>query len=300
MDIEFKSVELLVAKADLVPPIAAESETAAVVADGAEVKKLHGGFAFTEGPAEGPDGRIYFTDIPNFRIHTYDPVSGELGTARTDSGRANGLMFDESGALYACEGGNRQLTKQVGDDIKILAAQYNGKRFNSPNDLDLDGKGGVYFTDPRYGNRDDMEMDIEGVYHVSASGQLTRVIDDLVRPNGLILSLDNKTLHVADNGTTFIYAYDIQDNGSLANRRKFADMGSQGGCDGMTIDERGNIYGTAQGHVWIWNPEGKLISKIKPPESPANCTFGGPDNKTLFMTARTGFYSIKMKVAGRE
>ncbi len=300
MDIEFKSVDLLVSKADSLPAAREGRIAEAIVADGAEVVKLHGGFAFTEGPAKGPDEKIYFSDIPNSRIQTYDPASGELGVARENTGKANGLMFDDSGALYACEGGNRQLTKQVGDNIKVLAARYDGKKFNSPNDLDLDDRGGVYFTDPRYGSRDGMEMDVEGVYYLSATGKLTRVIDDLVRPNGLILSLDKQTLYVADNGTTLIYRYDVREDGSLANRRQFTDMGGQGGCDGMTIDAQGNVYGTAQGHVWIWNPDGELITKIKPPEAPANCTFGGPNNKTLYITARTGFYSIEMNVAGRE
>ena len=269
-----------------------------VVAQGAEVQTLHQGFEFTEGPAAGPDGKIYFTDIPNSRIHAYDPDTGQLIVHREKTGRANGLMFDSSGALYACEGGNRRVTKQIGQNITVLASSYQGKRLNSPNDLDLDSKGGIYFTDPRYGDRGDMEMDVEGVYYISPNGKLTRVIDDLVRPNGLILSLDNKTLYVADNGTTLTYAYDVEDDGSLTNRRTFSDTGGRGGGDGMTIDAQGNVYTTAQGHVWIWAPDGKLIERVKPPESPANCTFGGPDNKTLFMTARNGFYSIQMNVAG--
>lgn len=271
-----------------------------IVPEGAEVKKLHDGFAFTEGPARGPDGKIYFTDIPNERIHVYDPATGELGIFREETGRANGLMFAPSGALYACEGGNRRLTRQFGDQIETLADTYEEKKLNSPNDIAMDGKGGVYFTDPRYGSRDDMELDVEGVYHLPRRGKLKRVVDDLVRPNGLILSLDKRILYVVDNGAKTIWAYDVESDGSLSGGRKFADMDleARGGGDGMTIDQRGNIYCAGQGHIWIWNPKGDVVAKIAVPESPANCTFGGPDGKTLCITARTGVYSIKLNVVG--
>lgn len=165
------------------------------------IRKLGGGFTFTEGPAPGPEGNIYFSDIPNERIHKYDVKTGKISVHREGSGRANGLMFAPSGALYACQGGSRQLTRQdASGEITVLAESYDGKKLNSPNDLAIDGKGGVYFTDPRYGNRDDMEMDIEAVYYLPRRGKLKRVVDDLVRPNGVLLSLDRKHLYVADNG----------------------------------------------------------------------------------------------------
>ena len=157
-----------------------------VVPKGAKVRKVADGFRFTEGPAEAQDGRIFFSDIPNEKIHIFDPASGVVSVAVEDSGRANGLMFAPSGALLICEGGNRQLTRKLGDKKTMLADRFDGKRLNSPNDLVLDGKGGIYFTDPRYGDRSDMELQIEGVYYLPRSGELRRVIDDMVRPNGLM------------------------------------------------------------------------------------------------------------------
>ena len=273
-----------------------------LVSPKAPIRTISEEFEFTEGPAMGPDGNIYFTDIPNERIHKYDTRSGKLSVHRENTGRANGLMFAPSGALYACQGGSRQLTREdANGDISVRASSYDDKKLNSPNDLAMDGKGGIYFTDPRYGNRDGMEQDVEAVYYLNRKGdKLVRVIDDMVRPNGLVLSLDRKTLYVADNGAKTIWKYDVQDDGSLANGSLWVDMAKDcgGGGDGMTIDERGNVYCAGAGAVWIWNPAGQLITSIKPPQSPANCIFGGKDRKTLFITARKGFYSVSMNVAG--
>lgn len=299
-EIEFKSIEILAS--DAPRPSSVHHDGQAVVVDPyAPVRTLHEGFAFTEGPAPGPRGDIYFSDIPNERIHRYDVSSGKLTVHREGSGRANGLMFGPSGALLACEGGSRRLTRQaLGGEVSVLADAFDGKKLNSPNDLALDGKGGIYFTDPRYGDRGDMEMEVEGVYYVPRRGEIVRVIGDMVRPNGLVLSLDRRTLFVADNGAKTIWKYDVNQDGSLANGSLWVDMARDcnGGGDGMTIDERGNIYCAGAGAVWVWNPSGELLTSIRPPESPANCVFGGPDGKTLFITARKGFFSVKMNVAG--
>ena len=266
------------------------------VREGAEVRKIAGGFKFTEGPAEGPDGRIYFSDIPNERIHVYDPKTDKVSVFRENSGRANGLMFAPSGALIACEGGSRKVTRMFDGKLTDLADNFKGNKLNSPNDVTLDNNGGIYFTDPRYGNRDDMELQAEAVYYLAPrSRKIRRVIGSLVRPNGIILSLDRKTLYVVDNGAGKIFAYDVQPDASVTNRRLFVDD-VRG--DGMTIDEAGNVYCAGQGHIWIWNSDGALLKKIEMPEGPANCTFGGPDRKVLYITARTGFYSLQMNVAG--
>ena len=223
----------------------------------------------------------------------FDPATGKTAVHRENSGKTNGLWSTPADALLACEGGNRRLTRTDADgNLVVLADGFEGKKLNSPNDLVQDGSGGIYFSDPRYGNRDDMEMEIEGVYYYSRSKKLTRVIDDLGKPNGVLLSNDGKTLYVADTVGKKIHAYDVTGEGTIANKRDFAPIGS----DGLTIDERGNLYATWQGKVWIFSPEGKDLAQIECPEGPANCTLGGPNGNTLYITARTGFYSIDLNV----
>lgn len=275
---------------------AVDNGTGPLVADGAEIRKIAGDFKFTEGPAVGSDERIYFSDIPNERIHVYNHVTGKLDIFRENTGRANGLMFAPSGAIFACEGGARRLTRQFDGELTVVADNWNGKKLNSPNDLTLDNEGGIYFSDPRYGDRAGMELDVEAVYYVPRGGKIQQVISNLMRPNGVILSHDRKTLFVVDNGDGKIFTYDVTGPGKLANKRLFAE-GVNG--DGVTIDAHGNLYVAAgEGHVWIFSPTGELLQKIKFPEGPANCTFGGKDGKTLYVTARTGFYSLQMNVAG--
>jgi gluconolactonase len=269
---------------------------AQLIPDDLIVEQVAAGYRFTEGPAAGPDGGIYFTDIPNKRIIRFDHATGQTDVYREDSGRANGLMFDPQGRLLACEGaaegGNRRLSRTEPDgDIVTLADTWQGQPLNSPNDLDIDQLGGVYFTDPRYGNRDDMVLDVEAVYYRAPDGTLTRVIDGLVRPNGLILSPDEKTLYVADNAAKILVAYDIDTPGQPTNPRRFSDMGEGygGGCDGMTVDAFGRVYATGDEGVYIFNPDGTPAGLVPTPERPANCTFAN-DGKTLYITARTSLY----------
>lgn len=266
--------------------------------DGPNVEQVATGYRFTEGPAEAPDGAIYFTDTPNNQIHRFDPSTGESATFREDAGRANGLMFDAQGRLVACEGaapgGRRRVSRTEPDgSLTTLADMWEGKPLNSPNDMDIDATGGIYFTDPRYGNRDDMELGVEAVYYLAPDGTLTRVIDDLVRPNGLILSADEKTLYVADNGARKLVAYDVSTPGKPENPRPFSPMGPGhgGGCDGMSIDAQGRVYATGDEGVYIFNPVGTQAALIPTPERPANCTLAR-DGKTLYITARTSLYRV--------
>jgi gluconolactonase len=272
------------------------AQSTSVVAPGAEVTKLAGDLSFTEGPAADAQGNVYFTDIPNNRILKWS-LDGKLSTFLENTEGANGLYFDKAGNLLACQGGGRRLISIApGGQVTTLADKYDGKPFNSLNDLWIDPKGGVYFTDPRYGNRDGMEQDGEHVYYLTpARAKVIRVVSDLVRPNGVIGTPDGKTLYVADHGGNKTFAYTINEDGTLADKKLFAPEGS----DGMTIDDEGNVYLTTR-VVAVYDKDGKKIEEIKVPEGPANVTFGGPDRKTLFITARTSLYSVAMRVKGAD
>jgi gluconolactonase len=269
-------------------------EQLSVVADGAKVEKLAGGFKFTEGPAADAEGNVFFTDIPNNRIHKWS-LDGKLSTFRENSGGSNGLYFDKKGNLLACEGEGRRLVSiDPKGNVTVLADKYQDKKFNSLNDLWLDPKGGIYFTDPRYGNRDNLEQDGEHVYYLSPDRKkLVRVINDMVRPNGIIGTRNGKRLYVTDHGGKKTFVYKINKDGTLSNKKLFATEGS----DGMTIDNEGNIYLTTNA-VAVYNKKGEKIETIKVPEGPANVTFGGKDKKTLFITARTSLYCVRMRVKG--
>ncbi|MHC4110045.1 MAG: SMP-30/gluconolactonase/LRE family protein [Planctomycetota bacterium] len=265
-----------------------------VVAEGAKVGKLAGDFKFTEGPAADAKGNIFFTDIPNNRIHKWS-LDGKLSTFRENSGGANGLYFDKKGNLLVCEGGGRRLVSiDPKGNVTLLADKYQNKKFNSLNDLWIDPKGGIYFTDPRYGRRDNLDQDGEHVYYLAPDRKsIVRVIDDMVRPNGIIGTRNSKRLYVTDHGGKKTFVYTINKDGTLSNKKLFAPEGS----DGMTIDNKGNIYLTTNA-VAVYNKKGEKIETIKVPEGPANVTFGGKDKKTLFITARTSLYSVRMRVKG--
>ena len=272
-----------------------DAQDLSVVASGANIKKLAGGFRFTEGPAADLQGNIYFTDIPNNRIHKWS-LDGALSTFLENSEGANGLYFDKDGNLLACQGGGRKLVSINPDgNIAVLADKYQDKSFNSLNDLWLDPKGGVYFTDPRYvRRRDDIQQDGEHVYYLTPNHKnVIRVIDDMVKPNGVIGTPDGKLLYVTDYRIKKTFVCTINNDGTLSNKKLFAPEG----CDGMTIDNEGNIYLTTS-IVAVYNSKGEKIETITVPETPSNLCFGGKDRKTLFITARTSLYSLQMRVKG--
>lgn len=264
-----------------------------IIAKDASVRKLADGFRFTEGPASDKDGNVFFTDIPNNRIHKWS-ADGKLSTFLENSRGANGLAFDKDGNLIACAGAAGQLISVTpSGEIAVLAESYQGKPFNSPNDLWIDPKGGVYFTDPRYGSRDSLPQDGEHVYYLPPnSRQAMRVINDMTRPNGLIGTGDGK-LYVADHGADRTFVYQINPDGTLDGKKLFASQGS----DGVTMDAKGNVYLTGEA-VTVYAPDGQLIETIAVPERPSNVCFGGKDNRTLFITARTSLYAIDTQVAG--
>jgi len=271
-----------------------------IVAEGAEVEKLSGGFKFTEGPASDSKGNVYFTDQPNDRIMIWS-VDDKLSTYMQPSGRSNGLCFDAEDRLWSCADEKNELWIINKDKkIDVLLDSYEGGKLNGPNDVWVGPDGSAYFSDPFYKrpwwDRDSTQQDGQCVYYLPPDkSQLVRVIDDLVQPNGIIGSPDGKTLFVTDIKDKKTYKYSISDDGHVANKTLFCDMGS----DGMTLDNQGNLYLTNKEGVHVFDSNGQHIKNIKVDETwTANVCFGGADMKSLFITARTGLYRIRMNVKG--
>lgn len=261
-----------------------------------EAVRILGGFRFTEGPVDIGDGRLLFSDIPTSTTFQWHTGTSTLTRFRENTGGGNGLRVDKNGIVYTCEGSNRRISARFPDgEVVTVVDSYEGKPLNSPNDLWIDRDGGIYFTDPRYGNMDDLQ---QGGFHVyykfPASSRVIRVCGDLVKPNGIIGTPDGKTLYVADLGDNRIWRYSISPDRTLSAKTLFAERGS----DGMTMDEKGNVYLT-QGAVHVYAPDSTYLGAIRTAEPPANVTFGGDDGKTLFITARTSVYALKMSVKGQ-
>jgi gluconolactonase len=277
------------------------TDSKSLVASGAELQKLGEGYKFTEGPVADKDGNVFFTDQPNNTIIRWDAENGKLSTFSDQAGRANGMYFDKKGNLVACSDEENQVwsfDKKGGHTV--LVKDYKGKLLNGPNDLWIDPKGGIYLTDPLY-KRDywkrDPAMQQEGeyVYYLNPDhNQLVRVDEEIKKPNGIIGSKDGKKLYVADIGASKTYVYEIQKDGSLANKKLFVDKGS----DGMVLDEQGNLYITGKG-VTVFDPAGQQIAQIPVPAGwTANVCFGGKNRDLLFITAGEAVYGLKMKVKG--
>jgi gluconolactonase len=263
-----------------------------------EVKALHSGFKFTEGPAADARGDVYFTDVQANRIYKVD-AEGSLSTFLEESRGCNGLMFDGRGRLIACQGGAGRLIAidVASKQIAVLADQYDGKPLERPNDLCVDRGGGVYFTDPG----------AKAVYYVASGGAVARPIDDLPRPNGLILSPDETRLYVLPSGTPDVLVYPVEGPGRLGAGRVFCTLRQDPaspprGGDGLTVDTKGNLYLTqpALRAIQVVSPEGQTLGLIRVPESPSNCDFGGPDLRTLYITARTSLYAAPMEAQGHR
>ena len=274
-----------------------------VVAPGAKLEKLASGFAFTEGATCDKNGNVFFVDQPNDRIMEWS-VDGKLSTFLQPSGYANGMMFDANGNLIACADEHNQLWSIAPDKtVTVLVTNYEGKYLNGPNDVWIAPNGGMYLTDPFYRRKwwdhNMMALTNQPVFYLSPDRQkLFPVANDLKKPNGITGTPDGRTLYVADIQGDKTWRYDILPDGSLTNKTLAVAKGS----DGMTIDENGDLVMCATGQtngVSIFNPAGKLIGHIDVPEKwSANVCFGGKDRRTLFITASTSLYSMRMNVKG--
>ena len=279
--------------------------------DDLEVKKIASGMAFTEGPVWFPKERfLVFSDIPRSKLMKWSLESG-LELYR-DCEQSNGNLLDLEGRLLTCQHGARNLIRSVkGGEVTVLADRYDGKRLNSPNDVAVQSDGTLWFTDPPWGlanQREGRELEGHWVYRLDPeSRDLRVVIRDLAMPNGIALSPDEKRLYVADTGghpshpdpglhrkPATLSAYEIGADNELSKEPAWR---VQTLCDGMCVDEHGNVYATGRG-VTVWKPDGTAIGAIKVPEQPANVCFGGVDYKTLFITARTSLYCVDLDVAG--
>jgi gluconolactonase len=269
----------------------------------AALKRLATGFQFTEGPVWRSSERdLLFSDIPADRIVQLRR-DGREATFRSPSGNANGLTLDREHRLIACEHATRRVTRTAHDgSLTVLADSFLGKKLNSPNDVVVKSDGSIYFTDPPYGiSPEQQEQRIQGVYRVPPNGGPLRLVaDDFEKPNGLAFSLDERQLYIDDSSLRHIRVFDVQPDGSLSNGRMFHDLNvsEPGAPDGMKLDLNGRLYCTGPGGVWVFDPAGHHLGTIGTPEKPANCAWGGDDWQTLFITARTSVYTIRLNTRG--
>ena len=276
----------------------------------ASAERIATGFRFTEGPVwHARERTLSFSDIHGDTLYRWTEKDG-VSALRRPSSHANGNTYDREGRLVTCEHATRRVTR-TGPDGKVetLASHYDGKRLNSPNDIVCAANGDLFFTDPPYGLRQPdgsfvgEELPFRGVYRLSKSNSLTVLVDDFDLPNGLALSADEKRLFVADTARAHVRVFDIAADGSLRNGREFARLRHDehvGRTDGIKLDQRGNLYVAAHAPkaVWVFDPQGELAGFIDIGEPPANLAWGGDDWRTLFVTATTSVYRVRMEIAG--
>ena len=262
-----------------------------------QVEKAAHGFRFTEGPAWSRDGYLLFSDIPGNKIMKYVPGEG-YPVFREPSNGANGNAFDAQGRLYTCESFARRVTRtDKKGHIEVLADKWEGKRLNAPNDIVVSKSGHVYFTDPAFGSQTDTrELDFYGVYHIAPKGELSVIARPAGRPNGITLSPNGRILYVANSDERNIRGYNVDRNGEVSGERTVVS-GIEGVPDGIRTDEKGNLYVAAKG-IQVYSPEGKLLATIPLAETPSNCAFGDADLQTLYITARTSLYRVRLDVKG--
>ena len=269
-----------------------------------QAERLATGFGFTEGPLWHPDGFYYFVDIRANKLFRVTPGKPPE-MVRQNTGEGNGTTFDVQGRLVMCEGSHRRVTRMDADGrIETLVERYEGKRLNRPNDVVCKSDGSLWFTDPDlrvpFAER---ELPYAGVYRITPDGGTT-LMADCEYPNGLAFSPDERTLYVANTRwTQYIHRFELDATGKVLRRSIFAEMASDddknGVPDGMKVDVEGRLYCTGPGGTWVFAPDGQRLGIIQTPEVPANICFGGPDLRTLFLTARTSIYTLRVNVPGQ-
>jgi gluconolactonase len=268
-----------------------------------QAERLATGFVFTEGPLWHPEGFYYFADVRASMLYRIVPGRAHE-VVREKTGGGNGTTFDLQGRLVLCEGDNRRVTRRGADGrFEVLVDRYEGKRLNRPNDVACKSDGSLYFTDP--GLRvpfAEREVEHAGVYRVAPDGAVS-LVADFEYPNGLAFSPDERKLYVANTRwAQYIHEIELDGHGRMVRRRIFADMSSDetdGVPDGMKVDVEGRVYCTGPGGTWVFAPDGRRLGIIRTPEVPANLAFGGPDLRTLFLTARTSVYTLRVRTPGQ-
>jgi gluconolactonase len=290
---------LLIAGTGAVAPASGQSSP---VPKRAAVDLVASGFQFTEGPLWFK-GELLFSDIPANTVYRWAPGQ-EARAFMNPSGRANGLAVGPDGHLLLAQHEGQVARRTDDGTVEPLVASYGGRRLNSPNDLTVASDGTVYFTDPPYGVEENARrLDFSGVYRLSPNGNLSLLTKRLPRPNGIGLSPNDSTLYVTDSRDTKVWAYDVTAEGEIRNRRSFAtprDDDAEGTTDGMTIDVEGNVYTTGPGGVWVYAPGGRQLARIAVPKAPTNVAFGGPERKTLYITARPHVYRVSVNIPGAQ
>lgn len=278
-----------------------------IVTKDSKLEKIAGGFVFTEGPVWDAENKcLFFSDIPANIMRKWTSTKG-IEIYRQPSGKSNGLTIDKQGRLIACEHANRRVSRTEKDGTVVtIADKYDGKKLNSPNDVVVKSDGSIYFTDPPYGltaefgNLGEQELPFQGVYRLSPDGKLTLLIDDFDKPNGLAFSPDESLLYIDDTDRAHVRVFDVNPDGTISNGRVFAELKGDepGAVDGMKVDSEGNVYVTGPGGISIFDPSGKKLGRIDVPEVAANLAWGDDDWKTLYITASTSLYKIRLGIMG--
>jgi len=260
-------------------------------------QKIATNYVFTEGPAWSRDGYLIFSDIPGNKLLKFTP--GEPPTIfRDNSNGAIGNSLDMQGRLYTCESHSRRVTRSdKKGKVEVLAERWEGKRLNAPNDIVVRKDGQIYFTDPAFGSQQDTrELDFNGVFRISHRGELDLIAKFKTRPNGIALSPNGRILYVTNSDERNVRAYDLDKNGAASNERVLISN-IAGIPDGVKVDEPGNLY-IAAAQIEVYSPEGAHLGAIRSYDTPSNCAFGDPDFQSLYITARTTLYRVRLNVKG--